>query len=109
MFVNQVLHFLWKLQFWVNCGTFDCICNLVEPVLKEQDTQFRKAVRIEKCVTAAVWRFGTGDCYRSIGTTFRIGKSTAHEFKLDFVDALLQHYDTFIKFLGTEDETRRYQ
>ena len=27
--------------------------------------------------------------------------------KLDFVDALLQHYDTFIKFPETEDETRR--
>ena len=58
-------------------------------------------------MTAAVWRLGTGESYRSIETTFGIGKSTAHEFKLDFVDALLQHHDTFIKFPETEDKTRR--
>ena len=57
--------------------TFRDIVRVVQPALEKRDTQFRRAIPIEKRVAIALWRLSTGNLFRTVAKTFVVGKSTA--------------------------------
>ena len=64
-------------------------------------------ILVEKRVAIALWRFGKGECYRSVGLQFGEGKSTVKEIIGEFVESLLNHINVFICFSDTDDEVTK--
>ena len=104
MYNNRILRALWKKHFRVTRETFDFICQLVERDIQKEDTRLRKAVPVHKRVAVALWRFGSGNSYRTTGITFGIGKSTVIKICHEVARALIQKKDDFIKFPSDEEE-----
>ena len=65
------------------------------------------AIPMEKRVATALWRLGTGECYRSVGLQFGEGKSTVKEIVNEFVESLLSHFNVFVHFPDTDDEVTK--
>ena len=78
--------------------TFQFVVNLVRNSMEKRDTRFREAVSIEKRVAVALWRLASGNAYRTVASTFGIGKSTAVEITNSFIDALNELYEDWITF-----------
>ena len=74
---NRALDYEWKKHFRVNRETFEYIGVLLREQMEKQDTQFRDAVPVEKRAAIALWRFGIGECYRSVGEQFSVRLSTS--------------------------------
>ena len=95
----------WKKDFRVTGRTFQEIVRIVRPRLEKRDTQFRKAIPIEKRVAIAIWRLATGNAFRTISKTFAVGKSTAVQIHREFCRELNRLAPTFIKFPRNGRET----
>ena len=70
----------------------------VAPLIQQQDTILCAAILIKTRTMIALWRLATGDSYCSCGLMFGIAKSTAIEVCKDFIQALCQLKEQFIKF-----------
>ena len=66
-----------KAEFRMSGESFQKLVRLVSPALIKGDTQFRRAIAVEKRVAIAIWRLSTGNSFRSIAKVFAVGKSTA--------------------------------
>ena len=95
----------WKDDFRMSRKTFESIVEIVRPRLQKQYTQLRNAILIEKRVAVAIWRLATGDSYRAVGKTFRIGKSTAVSITHDFYKELSRNSRRFIRFPKSRSKT----
>ena len=60
---------------------------------------------MKKQVAVALWRFPTGNPYRTVGLTFEIGRCTAMNVKDEFCSAFMRRASDFIKFPKTEAKT----
>ena len=103
---SHALNTWWKENFRVSMLTFDYICRAVGPVIPRQDTILRAAIPVETRAAVGLWRLATGDSYRLCGLMFGIAKSTAIGVCQDFVQALCQLKDEFIKFPNTTAAVR---
>jgi len=106
MLENRVLDRLWKRNFRVTRGTFDFICRLVAQDIQRQNTLFRDAVPVPKRVAVALWRLGSGNSYRTISTTFGIGKATAVKICHEFCEAMNRMKRYFISLPSHEDDVK---
>ena len=95
---SNALNMWWRENFRVTRETFHFICTAVAPVIRRQDTILRAAIPVETRTALGLWRLATGDSYRSCGLMFGIAKSTAIGVCKDFIQALCQLKDQFIKF-----------
>ena len=64
----------WRSDFRMSQDTLRDIVRVVQSVLKKRDTQFRRAIPIEKRVAIALWRLSTGNSFRTVAKTFAVGK-----------------------------------
>ena len=106
LLINRELNHQWKEHFRVNRNTFDFICQLVSNEIRKQNKQFRQAVPVAKRVATSLWGLGSGECYRSVGLNFALGKASFKIIGNDFVNALVNHHDQFTYFPENEQETR---
>lgn len=95
---SNALNMWWKENFQVTRETFQFICTAVAPVIQRQDTILRAAIPVETRTAIGLWRLAIGDSYCSCGLMFGIAKSTAIGVCKDFIQALCQLKDQFIKF-----------
>ena len=100
------MHVFWKDHFRLNYDSFRELCRFLSPFLTKRDTRFRTAIPIEKRVAIALWRLGTGKCYRSTSITFGFGKCTALDIVHDFVLALYSVREDYISFPSNGRELR---
>ena len=57
--------------------TFLKIIDLMRDRMEKRDTNFRKAIPLEKQVAIVLWRLSSGNSFRTISITFAVGKSTS--------------------------------
>lgn len=100
MWVKRNYHIyseFWYRKFHMKPETFEFV----------DDSVFRHAIPIEKRVATSILskRLSNGNSYRSVSKVFGIRKSTAVLLNQEFVSALLQHIQDFIRFPETEPET----
>ena len=95
----------WREHFRMSRRTFQFVVNLVRNSIEKRDTRFREAVSREKRVAVALWRLASGNAYRTVASTFGIGKSTAVEITNSFIDALNELYEDWITFPASVQET----
>lgn len=97
----------WKEHFRMSKETFLELVNIVGPLISRRSTILREAVSTHKRVAIALWRFATGNSFRSIGAHFDVGKSTCVTIAKDFSDALNMFSQRYIKFpVNCRDTTR---
>ena len=78
----------------------------VAPLIQQQDTILCAAILIKTRTVIGLWRLASGDSYCSCGIMFGIAKSTAIEVCKDFIQALCQLKDQFIKFPTSPAQVR---
>ena len=101
---SNTLDHWWKENFRVSHDTFEYICQLVGLALQRQKTRMRDAILVQKRVSASLWQLATGDCYWSCGLMVGLAKPTVLKCCHEFVQAICQHQDEFIKFQSTAAE-----
>ncbi|XP_049301832.1 uncharacterized protein LOC125775362 [Bactrocera dorsalis] len=72
-----------KENFRMDRSSFDKLCDILRP-LQKKDTNYRKAIPIEKRVAITLFALGSSAEYRSIANMFGVGKSTVCEILLEF-------------------------
>ena len=55
----------WKEDFYMLERTFEKLVNLLRASLEKQDTHFRRAIPVKKCVSFALWRLASGNYFRT--------------------------------------------
>ena len=95
----------WKMDFRINGRTFMDVVELVRDRMERNDTNFRKAIPLEKRVAIALWRLANGNSYRTISKTFGVGKSTSVEITKEFCQTISSRADEFIRFPQSMRET----
>ena len=88
----------WKMNFRVSGETFLKIIDLVRDRMEKRDTNFRKAIPLEKRVAIALWRLSSGNSFRATSITFAVGKSTSVQIGREFCDTIAHLAKHFIKF-----------
>ena len=73
-----------KADFRMSGESFQKLLRLVSPAVIKRDTQFHRAIAVEKRVAIAIWRLSMGNSFRSIAKVFAVGKSTAVTICKDF-------------------------
>ena len=73
-----------KADFRMSGESFQKLLRLVSPAVIKRDTQFHRAIAVEKRVAIAIWRLYMGNMFRSIAKVFAVGKSTAVTICKDF-------------------------
>ncbi|XP_066934341.1 uncharacterized protein [Clytia hemisphaerica] len=95
----------WKADFRMSGSTFSKLVYLLRPALEKRDTNFRKAIPIQKRVAVALWRLANGNSFRTVSKTLAVGKSTAVKITNDFCRALIRFGPDFIHFPSNRRET----
>ena len=81
--------------------------RFVQPALEKRNTQFRRAIPIEKRFEIAFWRLLTGNLFRTVAKTFAVGKSTAVEITREFCSEMLRLAPRYIHFPEAEEKQRK--
>lgn len=102
---DENLNLHWKQDFRMTRPTFLKIVELVRPRLEKRDTNFRKAIPIEKRVAISIWRLATGNSFRTVSKTFAVGKSTAVSITREFCREMRRLAPNFIKFPANRRDT----
>ena len=97
----------WKLDFRMNGFNFEKLVNEVRHALEKQDTNMRKAIRVEKRVAIAIWCLSTGNSFRSVAKLFAIGKSTAVKITREFCKEFCRNSICFYKIPRNPLETAK--
>ena len=97
----------WKQDFRMNGFNFEKLVNEVRHALEKQDTNMRKAIRVEKRVAIVIWRLSTGNSFRSVAKTFAIGKSAPVKITREFCKEFCRTASAFIKFPRNPLETAK--
>ena len=95
----------WREHSRMSRRTFQFVVNLVRNSVEKRDSRFREAASIEKRVAVALWRLASGNAYRTVASTFGIGKSTAVEITNSFIHILNELYEDWIAFPASVQET----
>ena len=95
----------WRSDFRMSQDTFQDIVRVVQPALEKRDTQFRRAIPIEKRVEIALWRLSTGNSFCTVTKTFAVGKSTTAQITREFCSEMLHLAPRYIHFPRSRRET----
>ena len=83
---------------------FNALCESLEPYIKKQDTQFRKAIPVDKRVAVALTILkGTTDL-SAVSDLFGVGYSTVSKLLIEFCDAVPIVFSSLIQFPHSEEE-----
>ena len=78
------------LQIIVSAKKHVYLCNKLGPIIKRQDTQFRRAITVEHRVVVTLWCLGTCGEYQTIGHLFGIARNTVCVIVHDTCAAIIQ-------------------
>ena len=95
----------WRQHFRLSRETFRFLVQLLRGSIEKRNTRLREAVGVEMRVAVALWRLSTGNSYRTVASTFGIGKSTAVTITNDVIESLVEYVEDWIKFPQTIQET----
>ena len=71
---------------------FDEILARITPRIQKQDTNFKKAIEPGLKLAVTLRFLATGEAYKSLGTTFRVGVNTISLFVPEVCEAIIHEY-----------------
>lgn len=108
-----MIHFLFLImivderffqKFWMSRDEFKVICDAVRPYIEKKDTNFRKAIPVDKIVAVAITILKGCTDFSVVSDLYGIGLSTVSKLLMEFCNAIQIAFKSFIKFPGTEEE-----
>ena len=106
MLHNPTQQSLWKMHFRIEKNIFDFVCNLVRDDMRKQDIHMGGTFSVEERVGCALWRLAT-DVVGVVLLCLEWGKSTAIAIVKQFLKAMREHNNRFIKFPFTKEEVKQ--
>ena len=94
----------WNADFRMSGESFQKLVQLISPALVKRDTQFRRAIAVEKRFAIAIWRLSTGNSFRSMAKVFAVGKLTAVTICKEFCRELKRRSSEYVSFPVTRRE-----
>ena len=91
----------WKANFRMSGESFQKLVRLNSSALIKRDSQFRRAIAVEKRVAIAIWRLSTENSFKNIAKVFAVGKSTVVTICKEFCRELKRRSSEYISFLVT--------
>ena len=91
----------------MNKESFDLLLNVIRNRLTRQNTILRNCLAPEKVLACGLPRLAHGNSYETIGPALKVGRTTAIEPFQDFVEALYELRNEYIKFPTTVAQTMR--
>ena len=89
----------WMNNFRMEKESFLYLCDQLRPVITCQDTQFCRAVSVERRIAITLWCLATCSEYRTIGHLFGVSRSTVCVIVHDTCNAIVSTLmDCYIKF-----------
>lgn len=85
-------------------GSFQKLCESLDPYIGKRDTIYRKAISLGKRVAVALFFLKSGTDYGTIADLFGIVRSTVSALVLEFCDAMIAEHQGLISFPDTEEE-----
>lgn len=76
---------------------FQELLNLVEPIIRKQDTHFRQAIPSKTKLEITLRYLATGDSFRSLALLFRVPHNTISVFLPEVLSAIFEVLQPFIK------------
>ncbi|XP_050300527.1 putative nuclease HARBI1 isoform X1 [Anthonomus grandis grandis] len=76
------------MYFRVTKEELDFLHGLVKEHIKKQNTQFRRAISTEERLAVCLRYLATGNSFRSMGFSYRLGFSTVREIVIEVCDAI---------------------
>ena len=67
---------------------FDHLCQLVQPFITKQDTNFRKSISAAERLSLTLRFLATGESQQSLSFAYRIGKSTVSQIVSETCDVI---------------------
>ncbi|KAK4884902.1 hypothetical protein RN001_001173 [Aquatica leii] len=92
------------MYFRMTTEEFDYLHQLIENDIKKMNTQFRRAIISEERLAVCLRFLATGNSFRSIAFSYRLGFSTVREIVKDVCDAIWKRLGP-IAMLPTTQET----
>ncbi|GES87151.1 protein ANTAGONIST OF LIKE HETEROCHROMATIN PROTEIN 1-like [Rhizophagus clarus] len=101
--------FEFKRHFRLTRSTFEWLCYKIIPLLRRNSNEPGIiGLAWEQKIAASLWFLATGECFRSIGEKFGMGKSTISYALRQFFDLIISKFlSEKIIFLTTELEVNR--
>nr|XP_021186521.2 uncharacterized protein LOC110373544 [Helicoverpa armigera] len=65
--------------FRMSQNRFDDLLQIMKPLIEKQDTFFRKAINVEERLMVTIRFLATGDSFKTIAESFRLGYTTVQE------------------------------
>ena len=87
--------------------TFAKLVYLLRPLIEKRDTNFRRAIPVQKRVAVAIWRLANGNSFRTVSKTMAIGKSTAVEITKELCHELSRLGNISLNFLPAEEKQHK--
>ncbi|MCO5585972.1 hypothetical protein L7F22_039908 [Adiantum nelumboides] len=95
---------MFKSRLRLSRETFEFLTARIAPQLQRSNTNYRKAISIEKRVCVALHRLASGSNLQVIADLYGISTSAAQKIVIDFSDAMLSSglHDLYIKWPSLE-------
>ena len=88
-------------------ATFAFVVGAVAQRVRRQDTQFRKALPVDKVVAMGLLRLAEGSSYQSIARCFGVARETVQKSTKKLVEALVEIAGEFIALPTDAEDIRR--
>nr|CAI5843768.1 unnamed protein product [Callosobruchus analis] len=78
----------YHMYFRMTKDEFNFLHELIKEDIKKQNTQFRRAISTEERLAVCLRFLATGNSFRSMGFSYRLGFSTVREIVIEVCDAI---------------------
>ena len=87
-------------------NTFLLLCNILKPYIVRIDTNYRKAVRVDKAMAMILYKLAFGHSDRIIGQKFAQGRFTIQRYNLIICIVLADKNLLFFKYISIPTRQR---
>ena len=90
----------WYEDFQMGYNTFLLLCNILRPYIVRVDTNYRKAIRVDKAMAMVLYKLAFGHSDRIIGHNFAQGRSTIQRYNLIICRVLVNKNLLFSRYIS---------
>nr|CAI5855434.1 unnamed protein product [Callosobruchus analis] len=93
----------YHMYFRMTKDEFNFLHELIKEDIKKQNTQFRRAISTEERLAVCLRFLATGNSFRSMGFSYRLGFSTVREIVIEVCDAIWKNLGPIVMPEPTTD------
>jgi predicted transcriptional regulator len=91
---------MWQQEYQMGYQSFYLLCDLLQPYIQAQTTNWRRPIKVDLAVAAVLKRLASGMSNYDVASRYGIGKSTLDSYTLLIIDALSYSDKLFSRFIN---------